>query len=55
MMHSFTASQRKRKASPLRNVTVAKLKRLAIGPWGVACSSFLVTALFIQADRLTFF
>ena len=32
-----------------------RLNRLATSPWALSCSSFLVTALLIRSNGLTFF
>lgn len=54
MMPLSAAPKREGHRSSVSKVVVAGLKNAAASPWVVACSSFLVTALFIQADRLTF-
>lgn len=55
MMRVFAAPKREGHASSVSKGAVARLKNVASSPWGVACSSFLMTALFIQIDRPTFF
>jgi hypothetical protein len=52
MMPASTAPKRDDHA-PSVSKAIAALKNAAASPWAVACSSFLVTALFIQVDRLT--
>lgn len=41
---------------PAKKATIsARLGRLATSSWALSCSSFLVTALLIRSDFLTFF
>ena len=57
MMPLFGASKRKPGRDPaVSQITFReRLRKLASSPWVVSCSSFVVTALLIQSDRLTFF
>jgi hypothetical protein len=58
MTSLFAVSKRKRDhgSAVVRELKFAeRLKRIAASPWAVSCSSFLVTALLIRSDRLTFF
>jgi len=58
MTSHFAASNRNRDRDPSAEseITVReRLKRIVASPWAVSCTSFLVTALFIRSDGLTFF
>lgn len=57
MMPLFGASKRKlgRDLPPVSEIAFSeRLQKLASSPWVVSCGSFVVTALLIQSDRLTF-
>lgn len=53
----FRASKGKRDRDPPVSQVMfrERLQKLASSPWVVSGSSFLVTALLIQSDRLTLF
>lgn len=57
MMSLLGASKRKLDGDPpVSQITFReRVQKLASSPWVVSCSSFLVTALLIQSDSLTFF
>ena len=58
MTSLFAVSKRNRdhRSAVVRALTFTeRLKRIAASPWAVSCSSFLVTALLIRSDGLTFF
>jgi len=57
MMPLLGASKRKLDGGPpVSQITFReRLRKLASSPWVVSGSSFVVTALLIQSDRLTFF
>jgi len=57
MMRLLGASKRKLDGGPpVSQITFReRLRKLASSPWVVSGSSFVVTALLIQSDRLTFF
>jgi hypothetical protein len=52
----FTASNRDRRHLRANKISFSeRLSRLATSPWALSCSSFLVTALLIRSNGLTFF
>ena len=57
MTRGVDALSRKPGQHPLRNerMTISKLlNRLAASPWALSCTSFVVTALLIRTNGLSF-